>query len=88
MENIKTTLTAGFENASDMLSECAVTVTYEDGATYSKNNIESFTDPYGNYIFPMLVQNGEKVTFPYNTGMDIRKYGVCFAYEETGLTVI
>ena len=86
VENIKTTLTAGFEEASDLLSECTVTVTYEDGVTYSRNNAKSFTDPYGNYIFPMLVQNGEKVTFPYNTGMDIGKYGVCFVYEEPGLT--
>lgn len=84
VENIKTTLTAGFEKASDLLSECTVTVTYEDGVTYRRNNTESFTDIYGNYIFPMLVENGEKITFSYDTGLKVGKYGVCFAYEEPG----
>ena len=84
VENIKTTLTAGFEKASDLLSECTVTVTYEDGVTYRRNNTVSFTDIYGNYIFPMLVENGEKTTFSYDTGLKVGKYGVCFAYEEPG----
>ena len=84
LDNLKTTLIGGFEQAQEVLSGAAVTVTYDDATsiTYTSDNKGNFTDAYGNLIFPMWVENGEKVTFPFYTGMDIGKYGVCFVYEE------
>ena len=79
---IKTSLVAGFETADELLSECEISITYEDDSVYNDVYTDSIKDSYGYRIIPKLVQDESKVTFPSEEVMNVGNYGVCFAYEE------
>ena len=79
---IKTSLVAGFETAEELLSECEISITYEDDSVYNDVYTDSIKDSYGYRIIPKLVQDESKVTFPSEEVMNVGNYGVCFAYEE------
>ena len=80
----KPTLIRGFEQAHEVVRGATVTITYDDDTSITYTTNETIKDSYGNLIFPMWIENGEKTIFSYESCPEVGKYGVCFVDEERG----
>lgn len=80
----KPTLIGGFEQAHEVVRGSTVTITYNDDTSITYTTNETIKDSYGNLIFPMWIENGEKTIFSYESCPEVGKYGVCFVDEERG----
>ena len=78
--DMKTTLAAGFESENQILAGVTVTVKYDDNSEYGyQNNGEgSFTDPDGNYIYPMILQGEDTMYYYPDSYLDVGNYSIYF----------
>ena len=81
--DIKTTLTAGFEPESQILTGATITIKYDDNSEYSyqSKGETSFIDPYNTFIWPHIFKGENRIYYSPEDCLNEGDYTVYFASE-------